>query len=82
MQDQVSANLRAFCNLLPSLLVNHRGEHALLHDGEVVGFFERSLDAILVGCRRFGEGNFSVESVNDQPEDLGFFSHVTSTLQA
>jgi len=82
MQDHVSQNLDAFRAVLPSMLAKHRGQHALIHAGEVVGLFLTSLEAIAEGYRIFGEGQFSVEPVDDIPEDLGFFSHVSAALHA
>lgn len=82
MQDHVSQNLDAFRAVLPSLLAKYRGQHALIHVGEIVGFFRTSLEAIEEGYQIFGEGQFSVEPVDDTPQDLGFFSHVSAALHA
>ena len=82
MQEQAEANYRWFKNHLADLMVAHRGLHALLHDQSVDDFFTTSLDAIKAGIVRHGEGNFSVEPVDDTIEDLGFFSHVSAALHA
>lgn len=82
MQDQAEANYRWFKDHLDDLMTAHRGRHALLHDQDAKGFFASSLEAIKVGLVKYGEGNFSVESVDDTIEDLGFFSHVSSALRA
>lgn len=82
MQDQVSENLEAFRRELPNLLPGHRGEHVLIHAGNMVGLYSSSLAAVTEGYIRFGEGRFSVELIDDRPEDLGFFSHVGSALRA
>ncbi|MDE1468132.1 hypothetical protein [Aurantiacibacter sp. D1-12] len=82
MRDQSEANYRWFKSNLTKLLANHRGEHALLHDESVDEFFATSLEAIMAGMKRYGEGNFSVEPVDDAVEDLGFYSHVSSALRA
>ncbi len=82
MHDQSTSNLEWFKSRLPELLSVHRGKHALLHDRGVIGFYESSLEAILDGMNRFGEGRFSVEPVDDTVEDLGFYSHVSSALHA
>lgn len=71
-----------FQELLPTILKDHKGEHALLHSGNIEGYFSSSLEAIKAGLDRFGEGRFSVQLVHDQIDDLGFFSHVNSALQA
>lgn len=82
MQDQSETNYSWFLERRPELLTTHRGQHALLHDKTVTGFFSTSLDAIIDGLSKFGEGNFSVEPVDDDIEDLGFYSHVGSALRA
>lgn len=82
MRDQATANLQWFRQNLPNLLQSYRGQHALLHEQGIVTCFPSSLDAIKAGITRFGEGNFSVELVDDSVEDLGFYSHVASALHA
>ena len=82
MSDQASANYDWFKGQLADLLKDHRGQHVLIHNQKPIAFFEESLPAILEGYKQFGEGNFSVESVDNAVEDLGFFSHVASSLHA
>lgn len=82
MYDDQSAEFAWFRQRLPELMFSHRGQHALLHDCEIVAYFQSSLDAIKDGIRRFGEGNFSVQPVDDTIADLGFYSHVGSALHA
>lgn len=82
MQDQSEINYRWFLESLPELLTTKRGQHALLHNKAIADFFPTSLDAIKAGLTKFGEGNFSVEPVDDSIEDLGFYSHVGSALRA
>lgn len=82
MQDQASINFEMFREALPSLLPQHRGEHALIHEGEIIAYFPSSLGAIKAGFMQFGEGQFSVELIDDTPDDLGFYSHVSAALRA
>lgn len=82
MSDQAESNYAWFRQQLPDLMSQHRGYHALLHNQRVEAFFTSSLAAIRAGFARYGEGNFSVEAIEDQPEDLGFYSHVGSALRA
>ena len=82
MIDQAEANYRWFKDRLADLMVAHKGRHALLHDQSVDDYFATSLEAIKAGIVRHGEGNFSVEPVDDIIEDLGFFSHVSAALRA
>ena len=82
MVDQAVENYTAFRQVMPELLKEHRGQHALLHDGSIMAYYQTSLDAIKEGLWRFGEENFTVELVDDAVEDLGFYSHVSAALQA
>lgn len=82
MPDQSEDNYRWFKGRLHELMVSRKGSHALLHNQSVDGYFRTSLEAIKAGLSKHGEGNFSVELVDDFVEDLGFYSHVSSTLRA
>lgn len=82
MNDQAESNYRWFKANLASLMKENHGYHALIHDCEVDGYFQSSLKAIAAGLAKFGEGNFSVELIDDHVEDLGFYSHVGSALHA
>lgn len=72
---QVETNYAAFQTLLPSLLREHRGKHALMRDGEIVEFFDTARDAYVAGRKLFDDNLFSIQQVTDTPVDLGFFSH-------
>jgi len=73
--NQVERNYRSFTEKLPSLLVDHRGECALMRDGEVVDFFDTIRDAYVAGQKLYGVGGFSIQEVTDLPVDLGYFSY-------
>ena len=80
--DQATTNYVWFLESLPTMLAGHRGQHVLLHKSSAVGYYPTSMDGIKAGLAQFGEGNFSVEAVDDSVEDLGFFSHVSTTMHA
>jgi len=80
--DQSETNFSWFQDQLPELMTTNKGQHALLHNKAVEGFFNSSIEAIKAGIMHYGEGNFSVEPVDDKVEDLGFYSHVSSALRA
>lgn len=67
--DQLERNYSAFVAKLPELLTAHRGEHVLMHDGEVVDFFDTEKDAHTAGGRLFGKMH-SVQEVIDRSADL------------
>lgn len=82
MSDRSQDDYVWFRSQLRKLLPDHHGEHALLHDRSVAEYFPSSLEAVKAGLIRFGEGNFTVELVDDRVEDLGFYSHVSAALRA
>lgn len=57
-------------------MCSHAGEYALLKDRNVVGFFRTVREADNVGHQRYPDGIYSVQEVDDQPIDLGWFSRV------
>jgi len=75
IRKQVEANYVAFQQKLPELLPSHHGKFALMHDEEIVEFYDTARDAFFTGQRLFPDGLFSVEEVIDLPVDLGFYSH-------
>ena len=75
IRRQIEANFTAFQQSLPGLLASHRGKFALMHDQEIVEFFDTARDAFHSGQKLFADGLFSVQEVVDVPVDLGFFSH-------
>ena len=74
LQSEIDNNYEAFIKLLPSLLPIHRGKFALMHDGEIVGFYSSWNDARTTG-EKFHKDKYSIQEVTDKPEDLGFFSY-------
>ncbi len=76
VQTETDRNYDAFISLLPNLIREHSGDFALLHDCEIVEYFGSSIEAVMVGARKFGIGAFSVQEVTDGPEHLGFYSCV------
>ncbi len=75
-QKQVDNNYNFFKTKIVSLKEKYLNKFALLHDQEILEFFDSEDDAIKIGTRDYGEGCFSVQQVNDQPADLGYQSYV------
>lgn len=81
MASQVETNYAAFKKLLPTLLAKHKGKFALMHDGEVLEFFDTARDAFLAGQKLYdSQDGFSVQEVTDSPADLGYFSYAVPQL--
>jgi hypothetical protein len=74
-QSKVDRNFEVFSELLPNLLQTHPGKYAVLHDGNVVEFFDTLGDAVKFGHAKFGDANFSVQEVTRQGVNLGFHSY-------
>ncbi len=73
---EIDRNYDYFQNRFNDFAQSHAGEFALLRSREIIGFFPRVEDAALAGERQFPDGLFSVQLVEPDPVDLGFFSHV------
>ena len=73
---QVDENFHFFKTQLPELKNTHLGEFALLHNKEIIDFFESENDAIKAGIKAYDEGNFSVQQVADSCIDLGYQSYL------
>jgi hypothetical protein len=73
--SEVRRNYEAFVQKLPEILSLHRGKFALMHDADVVEFFDTAADAFRAGRKLYTEGRFSIQEVTDAVADLGFFSH-------
>jgi hypothetical protein len=77
-ESEIKRNYEAFVKQLPELLATRRGKFALMHDGQIVEFYDTAADAYKVGLNDYHEGNFSIQEVTDSPIDLGYFSYAVS----
>ena len=75
-EKEVKRNYEAFVKMLPSLIEGHRGRHALMKDGKVIGIYSTVQDAVQTGELFCEDGVFSVQEITGQCADLGFYSHV------
>lgn len=74
-QTEVDRNFAAFSKRLPELLQSHPGKYTVMHEGEVVDFFDSLGDAVKFGRAKFGDLNFSVQEVTRRDVTLGFHSY-------
>lgn len=81
-QGETERNYAAFMSKLPDLLESHRGEYALLHVQQVVGYYNSAAEAVMAGLTRYGAGAYSVQEVSGEVENLGFYSYAGGALQA
>ena len=74
-QAEIDRNLEAFFKLQPALVSTHAGKNALMRGGEIEGFYDTPLDAQEAGQNKFPDGIFSVQSIDVETNDLGFYSN-------
>lgn len=74
LSAEVDRNYDFFQRNLARYLGEHAGEYALLKSETVVDFFDGPGDAYREGLRRFSDGLFSIQPVNDEPMELGWAS--------
>jgi hypothetical protein len=79
---QLDLNYFAFRSKLPELLQTHAGKYALLYQQHIVSYFDSALDALKVGHSQYGEGEYSVQEITGEIENLGFYSYAGAALQA
>ena len=74
-QVEIDRNYEFFRSYLPSIVADHRGEFAVLHNRNCVGIYRTLIQAVTEAVNQFDEGHYSIQEVTDTPLDLGFFSH-------
>ncbi len=75
--DAIERNYDVFRRTVSSYLDEHAGEYALLHDGELKGFFASPGLADAAGRAQFPGQPFSIQPVIDEPIDMGYFSYAS-----
>lgn len=75
---ELDQNFDFFNRHLMEFLAKERGRFALLRHQSVEAFFDDAAEAELEGYRRFADGLFSVQEVNDRPVDLGYMNYAIS----
>ena len=76
LRSEVDANFDYFERNLSTFLPGHSGQYALLRSCSLIDFFDEATEAYGEGMARFPDKLFSIQLVNDEPVDLGFFSRV------
>ena len=75
IEVEIERNYAAFKELLGTLLPKDEERYALMHKGRLRGVFDTAGAAEIAGFERFGQQPYSIQEVNPEPIDLGFFSH-------
>ena len=76
LKSEVDLNFDFFERNLSKFLLDHAGQYALLRHCEIVDFFDGAGEAYRTGLARFPDRIFSIQEVDPEPVDLGFFSRV------
>ena len=75
IEVEIERNYAAFLDIREELLDKDEGRYALLRDRKVEGIFDSPGEAARIGYKKFGDRNYSVQLITDEPVDLGFYSH-------
>lgn len=78
-ESQADINFTAFNEKLPTLLETHRGKFAVMHNAEIVRFFDSLGDAVRFGAESFGD-DFSVQEVTTRNVNLGCHTYAVMHL--
>jgi len=72
---EIEQNYAVFLGLLVELMQQNEGRYALLRNCKLEGLFDTPGEAVRGGFARFGDEDFSIQLITDEPVDLGFYSH-------
>ncbi len=75
LSAEIDKNYAYFQTRLASLLEHHRNRYALLRQQEIVGVYDTVRDAKMTGDKFFSDGLFSIQQIESEPLNLGYFSH-------
>jgi len=79
--SEVDRNFAAFQQRLPELLKTHPGKFAVMHNGEIVEFFDTLGDAARFARSRFGgPGSFSIQEVTSRNVNLGCHAYAVQHI--
>ena len=75
-------NIDAYKKMEADLEEKHFGKVALMHNGRLDGVHNNFEDAVIIGVRLFGEGNFSCKKIGEKPIQLGTAKMYVSSISA
>ena len=71
MTEQLKKNWDAFKATESRYGPEDVGKTVLLYDGQIIKVYDDSNDAYSDGCREYGLGNFSTQTIGEKPISLG-----------
>jgi len=82
VEVEIERNYAAFKEMLDELLPENKGSYVLLHRQELRGVYATAGDAERAGYEQFKDEPYSIQLVDPEPIDLGFYSYALSHGQA
>ena len=73
-------NINAYKKMEADLEEKHFGKVALMHNGRLDGVHNNFEDAVIIGVRLFGEGNFSCKKIGEKSIQLGSAKMYVSSI--
>ncbi|MDE2828239.1 MAG: hypothetical protein OXL40_13205 [Bacteroidota bacterium] len=70
--EQIEQNSAVYLEKKKEIENSYFGKIVLMHNGEIKGAYNDDEDAYLIGCDKYGLGNFSLHRVGQKPVELGF----------
>ena len=70
-ETEIDQNYDFFQRNLGGLLVDHKGQYALLRSCSIVEFFDQPGEAYRAGLARFSDAIFSIQEVRSEPIEMG-----------
>lgn len=75
LEMEIDRNFVYFLHHITDFVGQHKGQFALLRDAAVVSFHDTLWSAEEKAAHNFSDGLFSIQEVNDDPVDLGFYTY-------
>jgi murein L,D-transpeptidase YafK len=74
-EQAIDRNYTWFLTQLSALLPAHEGRYALIHNQSLIALFDTPGDAQREGERQFPGGFYSIQPVEQEVVDMGYFSY-------
>lgn len=75
LEMEIDRNFVYFLHHITHFVDQHKGKFALLRGEAVISFHDTLLSAEEQAAQHFADGLFSIQEVNDEPVDLGFYTY-------
>ena len=78
IQKEVDNNFEFFQSKLDELISDYDGKYALIKNQEIIGYFDKSEEALIEGKNRYPDGVFSIQEVTKQNISFGILDYAIS----